>query len=254
MINHTTKMSVAGHRGDCGHYPENTMSAFISAYQKGADMIETDVHLTKDLELILMHDDTVDRTTDGSGEIKNMTLEEILKLNAGKAECPEKVPLFEDFLAWASNTELTLNIEIKEYRGKGNQERCELCIEKVIALVEKYGMGERILINSFDAYVLEYCYKKWGKKYMLHGFYPYSIMWNIDINPDEYLYCACIFDSPNKELYDHLVEAGIEPWIGAGVRDKDLLSVCLDNGARLITTNDPKDIIEKLKELGVRNG
>ena len=254
MIKHVGKMSVAGHRGDCKNFPENTMSAFLAAYESGADMIETDVRLTKDLELIIMHDETLDRTTNGSGFVREKTVEEIIKLNAGREDMPQSVPLFEDFLSWISKTGLTLNIEIKEYNVGDNKERCDLCIEKVIALVEKYGMAERILINSFDAYVLEYCYKKWGKKYMLHGFYPYSIMWNVDINPDEYLYCACIFDSPNKELYDHLVEVGIEPWIGAGVRDKDLLSVCLDNGARLITTNDPKDIIEKLKELGARNG
>ena len=250
MINHTGKLTVAGHRGDPSHYPENTMSAFISAYEKGAHMIETDVHLTKDMVLVLMHDDTVDRTTDSSGALKDMTLEEVMKLNAGREDAPERVPLFEDFMAWVSKTELTVNIEIKEYRGNGNQDRCDYCIEKVIETVEKYGMSERILINSFDAYVLEYCYKKWGKKYMLHGFYPYSIMWNVNINPDEYLYCACIFDSPNKALYDHLVSVGIEPWIGAGVRDKELLELCINNGAKLITTNDPKDIFEKLQEIG----
>ena len=250
MINHKRKLSVAGHRGDPSHYPENTMSAFISSYEKGADMIETDVHLTKDMALILMHDDTVDRTTDGSGLIKDMTLEEVLKLNAGSQENPEQVPLFEGFLEWASKTDLTVNIEIKEYRGKGNQDRCDFCIEKVIELVEKYGMSERILINSFDAYVLEYCYKKWGKKYMLHGFYPYDIMWNVNINPDEYLYCACIFDSENKQCYDHLISVGIEPWIGAGVREKDLLCRCISLGARLITTNDTADVIEKLKDIG----
>ena len=252
MIKHTGKMSVAGHRGDCKNFPENTMSAFIAAYESGADMIETDVRLTKDLELILMHDETVDRTTNGSGAIKNMTLEELLALNAGRDDAPERVPLFEDFLSWISKTELTLNIEIKEYNVGDNKQRCDLCIERVIALIEKYGMSERILINSFDAYVLEYCYKKWGKKYMLHGFYPYDLMRNVGMNPDEYLYCACIFDSANKPLYDHLISVGIEPWIVAGVREKELLSLCIDNGAVLVTANDPGDIIEKLKEIGAR--
>ncbi len=254
MINHTRIMSVAGHRGDPRYYPENTMSAFKSAYLKGADMIETDVRLTKDLVLVLMHDDTVNRTTDGEGLIKDMTLDELMKLNVGTAETPERVPLFEEFMEWVVKTDLTVNIEIKEYRGKGNQERCDYCIEKVIETVERLGMRERILINSFDAYVLEYCYKKWGKRYMLHGFYPYNIMANVNMNPDEYLYCACIFDSENKPLYDHLISVGIEPWIGAGVTEKSLLSICLDNGARLITTNDPKDIIEKLKEIEEENG
>ena len=246
MIRHTGILSVAGHRGDPSHYPENTMRAFRSSYEKGADMIETDVHLTKDLELILMHDDTVDRTTDGSGFIKDMTLEEIMRLDAGDGE---RVPMLEELLAFVSNTDLTLNIEIKEYMNDGNLDRCERCIEMVIEMVEKYGLGDRILINSFDAYVLEYCYKRWGKRYMLHGFYPYTKMRNVGICPDEYLFCACIFDSENKDCYDYLIERGIEPWIGARVKKKAQLARCISLGAKLITTNDTADVIEKLTRI-----
>lgn len=249
MINHKRILSVAGHRGDPSSFAENTMSSYISAYEKGADMLEVDVHLTKDMVLILMHDDTVDRTTNASGFIKEMTLEQILLLNAGTAQKPEKVPLFEQLLAWVCKTNLTLNIEIKEYSYGDNKDRCDICIEKVIELVEKYDMSERILINSFDAYVLEYCYKKFGKKYMLHGFYPYNLMKNVNISPDEYLYCACIFDFTNKGHYDYLISLGIEPWIGASVREKQELADCINFGARLITTNDTADILEKLKEI-----
>ncbi|MBR5721427.1 MAG: hypothetical protein IKX78_02960, partial [Clostridia bacterium] len=126
------------------------------------------------------------------------------------------------------------------------------CIEDVIALVEKYNMGDRILLNSFDAWVLEYVYKKYGKKYMLHGFYPYDIMSNVSLNPDDYLYCACIFDDMNKDLYDYLSSKNIETWIGAGVTQEGLLGVCAKLGAKLVTTNNPKDALEKLKRLGLR--
>lgn len=254
MIKHVGRMSVAAHRGDCYNCCENTMTAFKAACSKGADMIETDVRLTKDFALVLMHDETVNRTTNGSGKVSEMTLEELMKLNAGDLDEPERIPLFEEFMEWVSATDLTVNIEIKEYYSDDNGDRCRFCIEKVIEIVEKYGMGDRILINSFDAYVLEYCYKKWGKRYMLHGFYPYNRMAHVDINPDNYLYCACIFDDENKNNYDYLISVGIEPWIGAGVTRKAKLARCISYGAKLITTNNPSDVIEKLVELGARNG
>ena len=72
-------------------------------------------------------------------------------------------------------------------------------------------------------------------------------MSNVSINPDEYLYCACIFDDQNKDLYDYLIGKNIEPWIGAGVTQESLLDICAGYGARLITTNNPKDALKKLK-------
>lgn len=245
------KIGVAAHRGDSYNSYENTWSAFRAALACGADMIETDVHMTKDLSLVLIHDDKVDRTSDGRGRVRDMTLAELEALNFGDANAPERIPLFEDFMAWISTTDLTVNIEIKEYSTDGNMERCSLCIEKVIETVERYGMADRILINSFDAYVLEYCYKKWGKRYPLHGFYPYSIlnMENAALDPTEYLFCACIFDTKNKALYDDLLARGIEPWIGASVTQPSLLRMAVQYGARLITTNFPADIIQKLEAM-----
>ena len=146
-----------------------------------------------------------------------------------------------------------LNIEIKEFYSEENEQRCISCIEKVIEIVEKYNLREKIVLNSFDAWVLEYVYKKYGKKYMLHGFYPYSIMQNVALNPDDYLYCACIFADQNKAYYGYLIEKDIEPWIGAGVTQKNRLNICAAYGAKLITTNNPADAIHKLKELGLRD-
>lgn len=252
MIKHVGKITVASHRGDCYNYYENTMPAFESAINAGTDMIEIDVHLSKDNVLFLMHDHTVDRTTNGTGKMSDMTAEEIKQLNAGDAIHPEKVPLFEDVMKLCVENDITLNIEIKEYYSEENEERCKRCIEDVIAMVEKYNMADKVVINSFDAWVLEYVYKKYGKKYMLHGFYPYSKMTNVSLNPDDYLYCACIFDNTNKAYYDYLIERNIEPWIGAGVTQANRFLICSQYGARLVTTNNPKDAIDKLTKLGLR--
>ena len=242
-------MAVAGHRGDSYNYYENTLTAFKMAIENGADMIETDVRLSKDDFLVLIHDDKVDRTTNGNGFVKDMSFEELRKLNCGDSHNYEQIPTLSELFELIKDTKITVNIEIKEYYSESNAIRCEKCIEKVISLVEEYGLGDRILINSFDAYVLEYVYKKYGKKYLLHGFYPYWEMKNVNISPDEYLYCACIFDNENKSLYDYLLERGIEPWIGASVTQKSKLEICIKYGARLITTNNPKDIKSKLEEI-----
>ena len=88
-------MSVAGHRGDSYNYFENTMTAFVASYEAGADMIETDVRLSSDLQLVLMHDERVDRTTNGKGKVSELTFAQLHALNAGNELAPEIVPTLE---------------------------------------------------------------------------------------------------------------------------------------------------------------
>ena len=250
-LTRANQMMVAGHRGDCYNYYENTMKAFEAAIAAGADMIETDVHLTKDGVLILMHDEKVDRTSNGIGFIKDMSYETLLKLNVGGKTEPAAIPTLEDLLQLLSKHNILLNLEIKEYYTPGNEARCEECIEKCVKLIEKYNFADKMVFNSFDAYVLEYIDKKYPGRYLLHGFYPYSIMSNVKRNPDEYLYCACVFDM-NPENYQYLCSKNIEPWIGTGVTNESKLKECFDMGTRLITTNFPADCIGKLERIGAR--
>lgn len=84
-----------GHRGVMGVEPENTLRSFRRAEQAGLDQIELDLHLSKDGALVVMHDATVDRTTDGSGLVRDLTLDEIRGLDAGLGE---RVPVFEEVL------------------------------------------------------------------------------------------------------------------------------------------------------------
>jgi glycerophosphoryl diester phosphodiesterase len=80
--------SVCAHRGDMASAPENTLPAFVSAVEKGAAMIEFDIHFTKDGQLVVIHDTTVDRTTNGSGKVAELTFEEIRALDAGSWFAP----------------------------------------------------------------------------------------------------------------------------------------------------------------------
>ncbi|MBZ5201429.1 glycerophosphodiester phosphodiesterase [Planomicrobium chinense] len=96
------KMVNVAHRGASGHAPENTMGAFQKGFEMKADYIEIDVQMTKDGELVVIHDTTVDRTTNGTGKVSSLTFEEIRQLDAGswfsEAYAGEKVPTFEEVI------------------------------------------------------------------------------------------------------------------------------------------------------------
>ncbi|MFG2193946.1 glycerophosphodiester phosphodiesterase [Streptomyces sp. NPDC048639] len=97
-----------GHRGVMGVEPENTLRSFVRADREGMDVIELDLHLSKDGALVVMHDAEVDRTTDGSGQICDFTLDELRELDAGDGE---RVPVFEEVL---DAVKAPLQAEIKD--------------------------------------------------------------------------------------------------------------------------------------------
>ncbi len=98
-----------GHRGACGYAPENTLKSFQKAIDLGVDMIELDVQLCKSGELVVIHDDTVDRTADGSGFVKKLKLKNLKKLDAGAGE---RIPTLEEVLNLV-NRRIRINIELK---------------------------------------------------------------------------------------------------------------------------------------------
>ncbi len=142
---------VIGHRGASAYYPENTMAAFEAAYEMGAEMIELDILLSKDGVPVVIHDETLDRTTNGAGKVADYTLTELQKLDAGlwfgREHAGEQIPTLEEVLGFAKDR-ITLNIEIKteavtdEYLG-GIE-------EKALNLVKKYEMEDYVLFSSFD--------------------------------------------------------------------------------------------------------
>lgn len=135
------------HRGASAVAPENTMAAFIAAEAAGADGIELDVHLSRDGVPVVIHDDTVDRTTDGRGRVARMTKGELRRLDAGSwfdpAFAGEALPTLEEVFAWADNR-LRLNVEIKAVAAG----------LAVIELLQTYPQV-RVLLSSFDHSLLE---------------------------------------------------------------------------------------------------
>lgn len=136
---------VAAHRGVPSLVPENTMASYRKAYELGADMIETDLHMTKDSKLVIMHDNTVDRTTNGTGYVKDLTLEQIRALDAGIKFSPEfqgeKVPTFEEYLYEFKGKDVVLLVELK---ASGLE-------KQVMQEIEQAGMIDNVVIQSFDA-------------------------------------------------------------------------------------------------------
>ena len=139
------------HRGASGNYPENTLIAFQKALEIGVDEIELDLYLTKDDHLIIMHDSTVDRTTDGTGAISDLTLAEIKVLDAGIAFGEqfrgERVPTWEEALALVQG-KVGLNVHLKEGGNPdGHYER------KVAKALSDFQMVEDSILTCSDASV-----------------------------------------------------------------------------------------------------
>src|SRR5436190_6736475 len=104
------RLWVVGHRGAMGYCPENTFASFERGLELGADWIELDVHLSRDGALIVIHDETLDRTTNGHGYVKDHTLAELQQLDAGNGE---RIPTLPEVLDWAKSRKAILDIEIK---------------------------------------------------------------------------------------------------------------------------------------------
>ncbi len=143
---------VIGHRGACKRAPENTMAAFRLAAETGADAIEFDVKLTADGHVVVMHDQTLDRTTNGSGPVHASTLAEIKRLDAGahfsESYAGETVPTLDEVLDELGE-QLLLNIEMTNYARLWDR-----LPESVVRLVRERRLQDRVLLSSFNPIAL----------------------------------------------------------------------------------------------------
>jgi len=140
------------HRGYSASYPENTLAAFNGAIDAGAHMIELDVCLSKDRHLVVIHDETVDRTTNGTGAVRALTLDQLGRLDAGSWFDPrfntERLPTLARVLD-AAKGHLLVNIEIKPeaFEKEGPADAVE---RQVLNLVREKNMLDEVLVSSFE--------------------------------------------------------------------------------------------------------
>ncbi len=140
------------HRGSSAHAPENTLAAFELAVRQGADAIELDAKLTADGQVVVIHDQTVDRTTDGSGKVSDLTLAELRALDAGShfdvSFRGEPIPTLEEVFQ-AVGPVLYINVELTNYASPTDP-----LPDKVAELVRKYQLEDRVLFSSFNPLAL----------------------------------------------------------------------------------------------------
>lgn len=142
-------MDIIAHRGCSGNFPENTLAAFRAAARLPIDGVEFDVQMTKDGELVVIHDETIDRTSNGTGYVKDMTLEQLRTYGFGvwfkSCFLGERIPTLQEVLDCFPNSKIQFNIELKNdfIRYEGME-------KKVIALIRERNIVDRVVISSFN--------------------------------------------------------------------------------------------------------
>jgi len=245
---------VAAHRGWKAKYPENTLEAFRAALALGVDQLETDVRMTEDGELVLIHDATVERTTNGTGKVREMTLAELKTLDAGNGT---KIPTLTEFMELVKDhPTITLDIELKVYPTPGNEATSYSVCDRVVKMVDDYGFTERVVINSWSGKLNEYINETYGSKYKQHLYYPQKLMEGSSgpctRNPYTYGYCTCVFGIlEGKVTMDEVKQlhkdTGVRLWSGTYAKDEDTIDIAVEMGAELITCDNPDEVLKILR-------
>ncbi|MBE6688386.1 MAG: hypothetical protein E7588_03790 [Ruminococcaceae bacterium] len=259
-----SRIILAAHRGDRFNYPENTMPAFESAVRLGVDMIETDVRMSKDGELVLMHDRSALRTTGIDKNVDEMSLLEIRSLDAGctfKNPVIAKIPTVREFLEYIKNANIMVNWEFKVYPTDFDTDTAFEVVDKLVKLIDEYDMVDRSMMNSFSAKVLEYIYKKYRNKFPIHGQGIYKCKRSCDlseIDETELFDWCCLY--PNevgrnpiefKENFDYCVKNDIIPCICIPDNIENY-KTAIDYGCKMFTSNNIAEAARILSELKVR--
>lgn len=247
---------VAAHRGWSEKYPENTMEAFRAAIELGVDQIETDIRITADGELVLFHDNTLERTTNGTGTVEEKTFDQLRQLDAGSHKGPEfagcRIPKLQDlFELVKDHPTMTLDLELKEYPTEGKEEMAYSVCRRVVEMTERYGYGDRIVLNTFSGKLHEFIRATWGDRYPQHVFFPEDCMGEHTLDPYSYGYCCCMFGKDimaEAEEFEAMRARGVRTWAGAGVKDEAGVDMAIARGAELITCNNPDVILELLRQ------
>lgn len=146
---------IIAHGGFAGHYPNNTLPAINAAIAVRVDYVEVDINLSKDGEVMVIHDETVDRTTNGEGQVRNLTVKQLKELDAGswfeQKFAGTQIPTLEEILPLFENSQSRLCLEIKLHDDGQADEGIE---NRVVDLVKKHGLSDRIVMTSFSKDVL----------------------------------------------------------------------------------------------------
>ena len=224
---------IFAHRGASGHAPENTLEAFRLAMDMGADGFELDVHMCRDGHLVVIHDDTVDRTTNGTGLVKELTLAELRALDASngmEAYRGAKIPTLDEVFDLVRDTKHIVNVEVKtdDWFYPGIEEAC-------LALAKEKGMEDRVIYSSFNHHTLIRLreLKPDAKLGLLFGdimFKPWEYAKQL---PVDYLHPMKMnIHRPGFAESTYAAGYGINMWT---INDRETMAICLQHGAGIIT-------------------
>ena len=239
---------VVGHRGMPSRYPENTLPSFKAAIEAGVDAIEFDVHPTCDGRLVVTHDDTLERCSNGSGPVHDRTLAELRKLDFGSwkgaAFVGTQIPVLEEVLdlACAMSDTLELLIELKE-----DDERCALA---VLEEITRRGILDRVVILSFYANLLKQLHER-EPRLRLQGF-PLKVFARPEQDAYEWLFRLCLWRQEiTREEVDAFHARGIEVDVCPVDSGEDLEAI-RNLEVDTVTTNAADVLMPLLRESGLR--
>ena len=260
------KPLVVAHQGGEHLRPSNTMIAFEHAKELGVDVIETDIHISKDGYLVAIHDPTVNRTTDGSGKVVDFNLDELKQLDAGYYfEKNGKHPYRNQGIQLVTIEELFQRFPdmrfILEIKNTNPSEKIDPLINRLVHLIDTYGMRQKVLIGSFDQEVVEQFRSQAGpgivtsggrgevtkfvilNKFFLKNFYRPQVE-ALQIPQSE-----SGFDLTTKSIVEGAERIGmnLHYWT---INDPDDMRRLIENGADGIITDRPDLLIEILNQLG----
>ncbi len=240
-------IKVWAHRGASAYAPENTLPAFEKAIALGADGVELDVHLSRDGEVMVCHDDTVDRCTNGTGKVRSMSCAELKALDCSYT-FPEyrgvQMPTLREVYQLIAPTRLTVNVELKlrTLRDFGLERKC-------VDLAGEFGMTERVIYSSFH-------YSPLWRLWFLNRTIPTALLyeyWKPPLNlPFWHLGRAAV----HPELCPRLTRKAVERFHRAGqqvnvwtVNEPEEVRRAAELGLDAIITNKPDLVRAVLNEL-----
>ena len=236
---------IYAHRGASAYAPENTLEAYRMAVEMGAEGIELDVHLSKDGEIVVIHDSSVDRTTNGSGRVPDFPLQELKELDASngmEAYKGVKIPTLREVYELLQPFGTLVNVEIKSdesfYPG---------IEEKLLELEKEMGMAGRIIYSSFNHYTIANLRRldpdvKLGLLYMSGLYEPWHYARHVGAQFIHPFFPSLLVPGLAAGCLENGV--GINAWT---VDDPAMLELCLQSGANIIT-NVPDIAVQKRRE------
>jgi glycerophosphoryl diester phosphodiesterase len=230
-------IAVIGHRGARNLEPENTLRSFRRALELGVDYIECDVHRTRDEHLVLMHDDTLDRTTDGTGAVSELTFPQIRALDAGKGE---RVPTLQELLDLVG-ARVRLCVELKD----------PTALDLVLGLVADRGVADQVFLTSGDTALLERLHAREPHIRLEHIFGqppPDAVARAVSAGASR---VSCHFTKLTQAFVDECHGHGIEV-IGWPPNTRQEQVLTAGYGVDLICSDRPDILIATLSELGLR--